>query len=236
MAARSLRKGLRAGLLVAGLAMLAETPVRSQQAAAVDLALVLAVDCSFSVDAGEFQLQMEGLARAISDPAVVDAIRKGPRQRIAILMVQWSDNLTQKVVLPWFHIASEADAREAAGILAGLGRQLAEGGTSISAALEFSARQFDGGPIADRRVIDLSTDGRNNVGVPVFAIRNRVVNSKITINGLAIRNEWPTLEIYLDENVVGGPGHFVIPADNYEAYGEAIRKKLVREIEGPGSS
>ena len=77
-------------------------------------------------------------------------------------------------------------------------------------------------------------DGRNNSGPPVAPARNRVVAQGITINGLTILNEWPTLNTYFESNVAGGPGHFVIPANDYDAYGEAILRKLVREITGPG--
>jgi hypothetical protein len=113
-------------------------------------------------------------------------------------------------------------------------RELTEGGTSLSAALVFSASLFAAAPSAERRVIDVSTDGRNNSGPPVAPVRDRVVAQGITINGLTILNEWPTLDTYAEGNVAGGPGHFVIPANDYEAYGEAILRKLLREITGPG--
>jgi hypothetical protein len=113
-------------------------------------------------------------------------------------------------------------------------RQLMEGGTSISAALSFSARLFPSAPLAERRVIDVSTDGRNNSGPPVPPVRDRLLADDITINGLTILNEWPTLDKYFESKVAGGNGYFVIPADNYDAYGEAILRKLLREITGPG--
>jgi hypothetical protein len=115
-------------------------------------------------------------------------------------------------------------------------RRLAEGGTSISTALLYSAAQFDLGPSAERRVIDVSSDGRNNIGPPVNMVRDRVVARGITINALAILNEWPTLDQYFERNVVGGQANFVIPANDYVAYAEAIYRKLLREIVGPGIS
>jgi hypothetical protein len=202
----------------------------------VDLALVLAVDCSFSVDAREFRLQMEGLGRALMRPEVKQAIAQGIRQRIAVAVVQWSDENNQMVVLPWTIIAGAADADELGLVLAAMPRKLAEGGTSISTALAFSALQFDQAPSGERRVIDVSSDGRNNIGPPVAPIRDQLVAKGITINGLTILNEWPTLDIYFENNVVGGQGHFVIPANDYQAYGEAILRKLLREITGPGIS
>ena len=202
----------------------------------VDLALVLAVDCSFSVDAREFILQMEGLGQAFRRPEVKRAIALGNLQRIAVSVVQWSDQSNQMVVLPWTVIASDGDAERVGETLAAMPRRLAEGGTSISSALLYSAALLGKAPRAPRQVIDLSSDGRNNVGVPVAAVRDRLVAQGITINALAILNEWPTLNIYFQNQVAGGEGHFVIPANDYAAYGEAIYRKLLKEITGPGVS
>lgn len=202
----------------------------------VDLALVLAVDCSFSVDSREFRLQMEGLGRAFMRDEVKRAIAQGQRQRIAVAVVQWSDDNNQMAVLPWTIIAGDADADELGLVLSNTTRQLAEGGTAISTALLFSAALFNAAPSAERQVIDISSDGRNNIGPPVKPVRDRLVARAITINGLTILNEWPTLDIYFENNVVGGQGHFVMPSNDYESYGEAILRKLLREITGPGIS
>ena len=200
----------------------------------VDLALVLAIDCSFSVDAREFRQQMEGLGRALMRPEVKQAIRQGNRQRIAISAIQWSDENNQIVILPWTVIASDSDAELMGQRLAAMPRSLAEGGTSISQALLYAHALFETAPTAERRVIDVSSDGRNNIGPPVNAVRDRVVAQGITINGLTILNEWPTLDTYFETHVVGGPDHFVIPTPDYASYAEAIYRKLLREITGPG--
>lgn len=223
-------------LLTFAVALFLPQPAGKAQDSAVDLALVLAVDCSFSVDAVEFRLQMEGLGQAFLRPEIKKAIRAGYRQRIAVVVMQWSDEGNQMVVLPWTVLAGDADADEVGHVLSRMPRRLAEGGTSISAALAFGQALFASAPEAERRVIDVSSDGRNNIGPPVEAARDRVIASGITINGLTILNEWPTLDIYFEEQVAGGEGHFVIPANNYEAYGEAIYRKLLREITGPGIS
>jgi hypothetical protein len=229
-----LRWGAVAAAVVAILAFF-QTRTYSQENK-VDLALVLAVDCSFSVDAVEFRLQMEGLGRALMRAEVKEAIRKGHYQRIAITAIQWSDEANQMVVLPWTIVEGGADADEVGLILSRMPRRLAEGGTSISAALVYSAALFGSAPAAERRVIDMSSDGRNNIGPPVALARDRIVAQGITINGLAILNEWPTLDRYFELNVVGGQANFVIPANDYEAYAEAIFRKLLREITGPGIS
>ncbi|MBL8905177.1 MAG: DUF1194 domain-containing protein [Rhizobiales bacterium] len=202
----------------------------------VDLALVLAIDCSFSVDSNEFRLQMEGLGRAFLHRKIHEAISQGATGRIAVTALQWSDESNQMVIVPWT-IISNPDQAEALGqLLARMPRRLAEGGTSISTALQFSAMQFEFAPSAERRVIDISSDGRNNIGPPVNLARDRVVARGITINALTILNEWPTLDQYFERNVVGGQGHFVIPAEDYVSYADAIYRKLLREIVGPGIS
>jgi Protein of unknown function (DUF1194) len=202
----------------------------------VDMALVLAVDCSFSVDHNEFALQMRGLGQAFQRAEVKRAIRQGPLQRIAVSVVQWSDEGNQMVVMPWTVVSTDEEAHSVGVNLENTPRLLAEGGTSISSALLYSAALMTSAPKSSRLVIDLSSDGRNNVGPPVNAVRDRLVAQGITINGLAITNEWPTLNVYLEKQVVGGPGNFVVVAQDYGAYADAIFIKLIREITGPGIS
>jgi hypothetical protein len=222
--------------LLLGIGVLFPLPAGRADDFDVDLALVLAIDCSFSVDAREYDLQMQGLGRAFMRDEVKRAIAQGHRQRIAVAVVLWSDDQNQKVVLPWTVIAGAADADELGNILLATKRQLAEGGTSISTALVYSAALFAAAPSAERRVIDVSSDGRNNSGPPVRIARDHLVADGITINGLTILNEWPTLDTYFENNVVGGANNFVMPANDYEDYQYAIYRKLLREITGPGIS
>ncbi len=200
----------------------------------LDLALALAVDCSFSVDEKEYQLQMQGLGAALADPQVAEAIAGGAKGRIAIVVYQWSDNDSQGVVLPWTVIDATVDAEAIGRKIAALPRSIPQGGTAISSALIFGAALLNLAPAAERQVIDLSTDGRNNLGGPAPNARNTVVARGITINGLAIATEWPTLDQYLEAQVTGGPGNFVIKAAGYDDFGAAMLKKLVKEITGPG--
>ena len=218
------------------LAVTTRSPTTRAQEYEVDLALVLAVDCSFSVDFREFALQMKGLGQAFRKPEIKRAIALGNLQRIAVSVVQWSDESNQVVAMPWTILESEEDGDLFGETLMGMPRKLAEGGTSISSALLYSAAHFSKAPRAPRLVIDVSSDGRNNVGVPVNAVRDRLVARGITINALTILNEWPTLDVYFQNQVVGGAGHFVIPANDYSAYADAIYRKLLREITGPGIS
>ena len=179
---------------------------------------------------------MRGLGEAIASPEVWEAIAKGPMQRIALCVYEWADNDIQLVIHPW-SIIDTAAAAQAIGQRMAIGRRaIAEGGTAISSALIFGAALLAFAPPATRRVIDLSTDGRNNMGTPVYRARDTVVARGITINGLAIANEWPTLDQYLESNVAGGPANFVVKADSYDDFGAAMQRKLIREITGPGTT
>jgi hypothetical protein len=198
---------------------------------------VLAVDCSYSVDAREFRLQMAGLAEAFRRAEVHHAIENGANGRIAVTLLQWSDDENQILAIPWTVIDGKDRALAFADKIATTPRKLAEGGTAIGMAIRFATAALLAAPVsAERRVIDLSADGRNNRGVPAQVARDEAVGRGLTVNGLAIINEWPTLDRYFEQSVVGGPYHFVIVANDYEAYAEAIYRKLLREITGPGTS
>lgn len=204
-----------------------------QGSGAVDLLLVLGIDCSYSVDQGEFRLQAEGLARAFRDPEIVEAIAKGPYGRIAVSVVQWSDSTTQTVAVPWTVLADAGGALAFSNQIAGMRRLTAVGSTSISGMIRFASAMLLGSSIkATRRVVDISADGRNNTGGRPDPLRDSAAASGITINGLAILNEVPTLDKYFELHVTGGPANFVIEANDYEAYAEAIRRKILREVLG----
>lgn len=200
----------------------------------VDLALAIAIDVSYSVDATEHRLQMKGFAEALVTPEVLEAIQAGEKQRIALVVYQWADLDNQRVLIPWTVIDGAAPAEKIAKVLAQGARVVAEGGTGISGALMFGAALFGQAPTSSRRVIDLSTDGRNNMGRPTKSVRDFVVAQDITINGLAISNEWKTLPKYLEVNVIGGPASFVEEAYTYDDFGAAMQRKLLKEIVGPG--
>jgi hypothetical protein len=199
----------------------------------VDLALVLAIDCSYSVSASEYLMQIQGLGRAFMNPRVFDAIQRGLLKKIAVAAFLWSENENHKLIIPWKTIAKSQQAVAMGNHLNYTARDISPGGTSISSALIFAQKLLGTAPSAFRRVVDISTDGRSNSGVEVSLVRDQFVSAGITINALAVSNEVQTLDIYLRNEVTSGEGSFVIKADNYESYGEAILKKLVKEIEGP---
>lgn len=202
----------------------------------VDVAIVLATDISASVDASEFRMQMAGLAAALASEPVLEAIAAAPRKRIAVAVTQWSGLRVQRITIPWTIIDGEASAQALARRILAAPRADSGGGTSLSLALEHAASLLDAAPPATRRVIDISTDGINNIGPPLDAIRERLTRHKTTVNGLAITSEWPKLARYLDENAITGTAAFTLETTGYADYGAAMLAKLLREIRGPGLS
>ncbi len=207
----------------------------------VDVELVLAVDVSGSMDRNEQRIQRSGYVAAFRSPEVQRAITSGPYGRIAVTYVEWAGAFYQRVVVPWFVIASDQDARTFSELLmhTALSR---EQRTSISSGLVYAASAFsETSFVSDRRTIDVSGDGANNDGVPVVPTRDRLVADGITINGLPILiNPSPlfgdtgpvSLEDYYRACVIGGPGAFILTVESPDQFESAIRRKLVLEIAG----
>jgi hypothetical protein len=205
----------------------------AQQAPAreVDLALVLAVDASGSVDETRFDLQKQGYAAAFRSRQVLEAIRSGPTQAIAVTMVQWTGPALQIQVVPWMRIGDVDSAEAFANAILAAPRQLFGGGTSISGAIDYAMTLWRTNPYrAPRRVIDISGDGANNRGRPAADARDEAVRAGVGINGLPILSLDPGLDLYYQTNVIGGPGAFVIAAQNYDTFAAAILRKLITEI------
>lgn len=202
---------------------------------AVDLELVLAVDASGSVDENEFNLQLAGVAAAFRDVEVQNAIVSGPRARIAVVVEVWADSSTQKDETEWFVLAGAGDCKRFADLVEHLPRRV-EGGTGIGSAIARAVRLMEYNTIdAPRRVVDVSGDGietpiREDVGILLPQARAMADSLRVVVNGLAITNEVQDLDIYYRDNVITGPGSFVMKAADYVDFREAVRAKLVREI------
>ncbi len=229
-------------LVLALATALLAAPLFAAAAEQADLLLVLASDVSRSVDHPKFLLQREGYAAAISDPQVLEAVKSGPNQRIAVCFVEWSGFGAQKLVIDWGLIDGAGAARKFGDQLLELPRSFADR-TSISGGIEFAAAQLDHAPYqASRRAIDVSGDGTNNAGRDVKLSRDEALAKGIVINGLVILSDRPVpwnaehtnpaggLEKYYQENVIGGSGAFVLVAENFNSFGRAIIKKLIAEI------
>jgi hypothetical protein len=201
----------------------------------VDLQLVLAVDASGSVDMHRFELQKRGYAAAFRNPRVLAAIRAGMAQAIAVTMHQWTGPRLQVHVVPWMVVKDEATAEALAKAIDDAPRRLFGGGTSISGAIDYSRLLLAQSPFtATRRTIDVSGDGANNIGRPAGIARDEAVRDGITINGLPILSVEPDLDTYYFQNVIGGPGAVMVPADSYDSFAQAILKKLIIEIAADG--
>jgi uncharacterized protein DUF1194 len=210
----------------------------------VDLLLVLAADVSRSIDDGEFNLQRKGYAQAMTDPRVLRAIAGGRHHAIAITFIEWAGAPEQNVVVDWTVVRDEEGAGAVAATMLSAQRSFL-GRTSISAAIDFSMERLAVAPAeTDKRIIDISGDGTNNSGRAVTEARDQAVAAGITINGLAIINTQANpgyafhtqppggLPKYYEENVIGGPGAFLIQVENFDTFAEAITRKLVTEIAG----
>jgi hypothetical protein len=235
-------------VLLAVLTLLAVQPV-ARAADEVDLLLVLASDVSRSVDQPKFQLQRDGYTAALNDPRVIDAIQSGAHRRIALCFVEWSGAGAQKVVVDWTLIDSAEAARKFSDALVEAPRSFADR-TSISGAIDFSMEQLSRAPFeGKRRTIDVSGDGTHNSGRGLLAAREDALAQGVTINGLVILSERPLpwnpehtnppggLAKYYQDNVIGGPGAFVMVAENFQSFGQALISKLIAEIaKGPTRS
>ena len=217
-------------------ALIPTVPVRAQTE--VDLALVLAVDISHSMDTEEQELQRAGFAEAFRSAEVQDAIRSGMLGRIAVTYMEWASGYDQRVLLPWTvldgaeTILHFAEQIETAPLRRGMR-------TSISGALDAAARLFDGNGFSPlRKVIDVSGDGANNDGRPVLQAREEVLAKGITINGLPLMLKKPSyrevtdLDLYFRDCVIGGQGSFMVPVRDKAQIKEAIKTKIILEVSG----
>lgn len=219
-------------LLLMTLNARAETPV--------DVELMLAVDVSYSMKPFELEIQRRGYAEALRDPDVWHAIRGGYRGTIAIAYIEWSGAYEQRVVVPWTLVSSAADldafaSKLTAEFLPVLRR------TSISGVLDYAPQSFEeNGFTGDRRVIDISGDGPNNMGRAVVRARDAVVAAGYVINGLPLMTRdgaedylhLDDLDLYYRECVIGGPLSFSIPVHSWEEFLPAVRNKLILELAG----
>ncbi len=200
----------------------------------VELELVLAVDASSSVTAWEFDLQMQGLAAAFRDPEVQGAVRAAGERGIAVALVQWSGRDRQVLATDWMQVYGPGSAREFAAEIAATPRFISGGSTAIGNAIEFSVNLLTFNAYEGRRrVVDVSGDGRTNQGVQTSQMRDAAIAEGVTVNGLAILNEDPSVDQYFKQNVIGGSGAFLLSATDYKDFARAIKQKLLREIAGP---
>jgi Ca-activated chloride channel family protein len=202
-------------------------------AAACDTALVLAIDISGSIDAGEYALQTEGLADALRDPEVTEALLRG---QVALAVVHWSGVGAQALALPWQRMLDTGAVARFAQRTRALPRTFAASDTAVGEAVSFSAAQFAAVPDCRRRVIDISGDGPENAGFTIARARQSAQAAGIEINAIAIEDmgaSSPISSFYRRWAITNGG--FVMTARGLGDYPRAIREKLIRELTRPAS-
>ncbi|MDJ0612559.1 MAG: DUF1194 domain-containing protein [Rhizobiaceae bacterium] len=207
----------------------------------VDVELVMAVDGSGSVSPEEMHLQFQGYIDAFRNPVIQNAMRSGPTGKVAVSLVVWSDRYLPKLQSEWFRISSVQDAEGFAQALESLHEQvkilyITKGGTEIGAGIGYSLAMLDNNKFNGlRKIIDVSGDGietrpYSNSVMRLPQARIIAQSRQVIINGLAIANDFYNLARYYRENVISGPGSFVIEAKDFNDFGEAIHRKLLREF------
>ena len=219
--------------------LLLSLPAAAQDRKEVDVALVLAIDISGSIDPDEARLQRQGYVDAFTDPVIVKAILSGNHGRIAVAYFEWSDSWVQKLLIDWTLLDSKEAIADFTARLARAPISIARR-TSISGAIRYAIPLFGRTPYeTERKVLDISGDGSNNDGGLVTDLRHDALKERIVINGLPIMNDRPNpygfpsetdLDRYYIHCVVGGPRSFVEVAVNFEDFPRAVRKKLLQEV------
>lgn len=195
-------------------------------ALACDLALVLAVDVSGSVDSREYRVQMDGLAAALNDGIVTEAL---VQRNAHLTLIQWSGSSRQRQTIPWTAINDPADLAAFADLISSDQRVWRNFSTAVGEAVGLALDVLENGPDCQRRVIDVSGDGVSNEGPPPDSMRQRLTEMQVTVNALAIETDSTDLTAWFFENLIHGDGAFVVTANGFEDYPEQIRRKLQRE-------
>jgi hypothetical protein len=210
---------------------------RASGAEPVDVELVLAVDVSRSVDQEEQEMQFRGYAAAFRDPKLAEGIAAGPIGQIGVTLFTWSDWHIQEHLVPWMKIDGPATAERVAQAIDAAPRRTWLY-TSISGAMDFGTRLYGQAFEGTRKVMDISGDGVSNSGRPVAEARRDALAAGIVLNGLAVLDRtpqpWsaglPPLDEYYRDEVIGGPGSFLMVAEGFEAFEQAVKRKIIREI------
>jgi Ca-activated chloride channel family protein len=203
----------------------------SQPALACETALLLSIDVSGSIDGGDYALQTGGLAAALADPEVAEALVKG---QVALAIVQWSGPSEQALVLTWQRMLAPGDVTRFAARAAALPRAFTGSDTAVGQGLRFATAQFAAVPDCKRRVIDVSGDGQENAGFTDTEARGEAITADILINAIAIEEPGPASPVtsYYSRWIIT-PGGFVVTARGLQDYAETLRRKLLRELVKP---
>ncbi len=206
-------------------------------------ALVLALDVSGSVDAREYRLQMGGVATALDSPKVRDRLMAMPGAPVRLLVFEWSGAADQAIVVPWTEIDSEATLDGVIATLRSTVRRDATPATALGVAVKEGQRLLMQQRDCWKKTLDISGDGKSNLGPRPRDIRNRIDDGSLTVNALVIGVDDPQmgdirqaeiaeLSSYFRAEVIMGPDAFVQTAIGFADYARAMTEKLIRELDG----
>ncbi|PCH74868.1 MAG: VWA domain-containing protein, partial [Rhodobacteraceae bacterium] len=180
-----------------------------------------------SVDSGEYRTQMDGLATALRDPVIADALVLAQAE---LMLVQWTGSTRQQITIAWTRIDSFAALEGFADGVARDPRLWRNYSTAVGEALTHTLAAFEGMSHCARKLIDISGDGVSNEGIAPTEAHEAIRAAGIIVNAIAIEASDPDLTAYFFENVIVGEGAFVVSASSYEDYPDQIRRKLLREV------
>ena len=203
----------------------------AKPALACQLALILSMDVSTSIDGGEYAYQRDGLADALLDTEVMNVL---VRDRVALTVVQWSGANEQRAVIPWRRMHSQGDVQAFSNWVRSMRREFVNSKTAVGSAISFSIEQFRDMADCERKVIDVSGDGASNSGAETSSQSRRAARMGIEINGVAIDIMGNAISEYY-RRYVTTPEGFVLTSTGFSDYPRTIRAKLLRELVRPGS-
>lgn len=206
-------------------------------------ALALGVDVSGSVDLREYRLQMDGLVTALNHPDVVDKLMAMPAAPVSLMVFEWSGPDDQIIVVPWTRIIDRSVLTEISTLLATTERRTSTPGTALGQAMQFGAAQLALQPDCWKHTLDISGDGKSNLGQRPRDVKAAIAAQQVTVNALVIGADAPAtgdrrqveigeLSSYFRAEVITGPDAFVQTALGFEDYANAMTLKLKRELEG----
>jgi Ca-activated chloride channel family protein len=202
-------------------------------AQACDIALMLAVDVSGSVDADEYRIQMDGLAAALVERSITGALVASEAQ---VALMQWTGTGRQTVVINWTQMSSPDDVAAFAFEVATMPRIWEDFSTAIGEAMQLAIPYFAIVDHCDRFVIDISGDGVSNEGSFPSDHWPALQEAGVTVNALVIQDTGFDLTSWFEANVITGPGAFAVTANTFDEYPEQIIRKLYRELTQPISA
>jgi Ca-activated chloride channel family protein len=210
--------------------LLASFMLCAPAASACDIALMLAVDVSGSVDAREFRIQMDGLAAALTDRTISAALVASEAQ---IALMQWTGTGRQTVVINWTQIRHADDVSAFAFQIATVPRLWRDFSTAIGEAMSLAIPYFAIVDQCDRHVIDISGDGISNEGTAPRDLWPALEAAGITVNAMVIEDTGFGLTQWYEENVITGEASFAVTANSFDEYPPQIIRKLYRELTQP---